>query len=147
MQFRGALAGFSQTALFDPVSRAISIGGGTRIEGPVGTHSMMSLLYAMRSFSLRPPVNPMTPPEDTRVAVLWVDRTYVFSLRPSEIKPIMVEGQNVPAQQISISTGDPQLDQLNLRVWLSADTARTPLRIAFGMYQADLVSRTVVAPR
>ncbi len=147
MQFRGALAGYSQTAAFDPQSSAISLGGGTRINAPVGTHSMMSLLYAMRSFSLRPPVNPMSPPEDTRVAVLWGNQTYVFAMRPLEVTSIEVAGQNVLAQQVNITTGDPQLDQLNMRVWLSADRSRVPLRISIGIYQADLISRTVVAPR
>lgn len=139
MRFTGALNAFSQTALLDEKTSTISIGGGTRINAPAGTHSLLSLLYAMRSFNLMPSSKAGDPANDVRVSVLWQTQAVVLSMRPQSAEAIMFNGRRVPAQMVRI-TGNPQIDQLNLRVWLSNDERRLPLRIATGTYQADLVA-------
>jgi hypothetical protein len=48
---------------------------------------------------------------------------------------------------LAIITGNPQLDALNLRVWLTTNEKRTPLRFVIGNYQADLVSESIVQPK
>jgi hypothetical protein len=48
---------------------------------------------------------------------------------------------------ITINTGNPQLDQLSLKVWLSNDGRRIPLRFSAGVYQADLVSTSNILPK
>ena len=142
IKFAGTLGWMNQTAVFDPISNAIMVGK-ERIDAPYGTHSILSLFYAMRSFNLRPSKVTTSPVNDTRVAVLWANRTSVFSLRPSETEITDLAGQSVAAQLIGVVANNPQLDSLSPKVWLSNDEARTPLRIQFGTNQFDLVSRSV----
>jgi hypothetical protein len=115
------------------------------VDAPVGTHSILSLIYAMRSFNLRPSKDPNNPVNDTRVAVFWDDRVHIFTLRPVNAETILLGGEKVNAQLITVITGDPQLDLLALKVWLSTDGRRVPLRFSVGTFQADLtsVSRSV----
>jgi hypothetical protein len=100
----------------------------------------------MRSFNLKPSPIRDNPVNDTRVAVFWESQPYVFTLRPRPMEEITVNGEKRQAQQITINTGNPQLDQLALKVWLSADGARVPLRFSAGPYQAELVSQTISPP-
>ena len=138
----GGLAGISQLAIFDERTGAISFKGNSRVEAPVATHSILSLLYAMRSFNLKPSAVRTNPVNDTRVAVFWESQPYVFTLRPSAAAEVTVNGQKRLAQQITINTGNPQLDQMAIKVWLSNDEGRVPIRFSVGPYQADLVSAT-----
>ena len=43
---------------------------------------------------------------------------------------------------IAVKTGNPQLDALAIKVWLSIEDSRVPLRFSAGTYQADLISTT-----
>lgn len=142
LAFGGSLANYNAIVLFDPIANSITINGNKRIDSPVGTHNILSLLYAMRSFNLKRSSDPQSPINDTRVAVYWDDAVSVFTLRPSDGDIISVSGEKISAQLISISTGEPKLNALKLRVWLSNETPRVPLRIAVGDYQFDLVSQT-----
>ncbi len=90
--------------------------------------------------NLKPSKDADNPVNDTRVAVFWDAQTYVFTLRPAVADIITLKGEKISAQMVSISTGNPQLDQLNLRIWLGNDQSRLPLRFSIGSYQADLVS-------
>ena len=96
----------------------------------------------MRSFNLKPSRDLTNPVNDTRVAVFWTDRAYIFTLRPANIEEILFDGEKVKAQLITINTGNPQLDQLALKVWLSTDERRVPLRFSAGAFQADLTTVT-----
>lgn len=133
----GPMAGSNQQASFDTRLGSVTIGN-TRFDAPVGTHSLVSLLYAMRSFNLKPSRDPSNPINDTRVAVFWTDRVLIFTLRPGTPAEITIDGRKVGAQQITINTGSPQLDQLAPKIWLGLDPARTPLRISAGGFTADL---------
>jgi hypothetical protein len=146
IKFNGALSGLNQIVRFDQ-ERGLAIFGGTnQVQIPVNTHNILSLFYAIRSFNLKPSKDPTSPVNDTRVAVFYGDQFYVFLLRPAEAQIITVDGKKISAQQITIYTGNPTLDSLNLRLWLSNERDRTPLRFAVGTYQADLVSQKVVKP-
>jgi len=139
LKFGGQLAPFSQAISVDPVTGVISFGA-NRIEAPVGTHSLLSLIYGMRSFNLKPSKDLSNPVNDTRVAVFWNDKPYIFVLRPSNADTITINGERVGAQMISITTRNPQLDALTIKVWLSIDDSRVPLRFSVGAFQADLAS-------
>ncbi|MBL8182959.1 MAG: DUF3108 domain-containing protein [Blastocatellia bacterium] len=140
MRLTGGLSNVSQNLTFDPRTGGINFGA-SRADAPVGTHSLLSLLYAMRSFNLRPSKIATNPVNDTRVAVFWGDKPYIFVLRPSNPDNITIGGERLMAQMISITTGNPQLDSAQIKVWLSLDDKRTPLRIMIGGYTADLVIR------
>ncbi len=140
----GALGQFNQQLLFNQTNGFVVSNKGNQIEIPVGTHSILSLAYAVRSFNLKPSKDLTNPVNDTRVAVFLDEKSYVFTLRPATASIINLRGETVAAQLISISTGNPAIDQYNLRLWLSNDEKRLPLRFTFGTYQADLVSEKIV---
>lgn len=143
----GLLASLNQTVAFDEKSNKITFKGAAQVDAPVGTHSILSLVYAIRSFNLKPSKDTSNPINDTRVAVFWDSRPYIFTLRPSPAELISFQGERVSAQLITISTGNPQLDSLNIKIWLSNDARRVPLKFSVGRYQADLVSEKIVTPR
>lgn len=138
-KFSTAIAGLNQTATFDKRTGNISFGGAKVIDAPIGTHTILSLIYAMRSFNLRPSKDPNNKVNDTRVAVFWEAKAYVFTLRPSVIDVITINGEKISAQLVTINTGNPQLDALAPKVWLSNDEGRKPLRFSIGAYQAELI--------
>jgi len=140
-----ALAPYLQNAVFDQRTGTVTFGA-NRAEGPVGVHCLLSLVYAMRSFNLTPSRNAADPVNDTRVAVFWRDKVRIFSLRPARPETITVADKKLEAQPITIVTGDPETDKLGFKIWLSTGMSRTPLRLAIGGFQADLVSETIVQP-
>lgn len=147
LKFSGANAQYNQTARFDQKNGGVSFNGANSAFTPVGTHSLLSLAYAVRAFNLKPSKDQTNPVNDTRVAVFLGSQAYVFTLRPSSGEIINLKGEKIPAQLISISTGNAAFDQLGLRLWLGTDEKRLPLRLAIGNYQADLISETKVAPK
>ncbi len=147
INFSGSLAGLNQTAIFDEQTNLITYKGAAQIEAPVGTHSILSLVYAIRSFNLKPSKDTSNPINDTRVAVFWENRPYVFTLRPSEAELISSRGEKISAQLVTIRTGNPQLDALNLKIWLANGERRLPIKFSVGKYQADLISVKVIPPQ
>jgi hypothetical protein len=137
-RFQSIFPALNQTALFDPRTGSINFGGKTPAEGPIGTHSLLSLFYAMRSFNLKPSDNKSAPVNDTRVAVFWDGKTHVFTLRPGKPQELTFGTDKVSAQAISITTGSKDLDALSPKVWLRTDD-RVPLRISLGPLQLDLI--------
>jgi hypothetical protein len=146
-RFTGTLSGFNQSVKFDQDRGTAIFGGANQTQVPLNTHSLLSLVYAMRSFNLKPSWDTKNPVMDTRVSVFYDTQFYVFTLRPLEAEIINLRNEKVPAQMITIITGNPQLDSLNLKVWLSNTEKRLPLRFSIGSYQADLVSETVIQPK
>ena len=137
-KFDGPLSSYNQTVRFDPTSSKVIIGTSEKIDVPVGTQNILSLVYAMRGFNLQPSKDSSNRVNDTRVAVYWQGKPHIFTLRPSAPGTLNLNGQKIPAQQISVSTGDRQLDSLQLKVWLSDDDRRLPLRFSIGQYLIDL---------
>ena len=140
-RFNSSFAGLSQSVTFDRKTGQIISGAGKAVEAPIGTHTLLSLFYAMRSFNLRPSKDPANPVNDTRVAVFWDAKPYIFTLRPSNPEDIMINGEHFSAQQITINTGDKELDALSPRVWIGTDS-RIPLKFTIGTYQGELIAAT-----
>ena len=140
-KFDSPLIGLNQTLTVDRRTGDFSYGAKTPADSPIGTHTLLSLAYAIRSFNLKPSKDLSNPVNDTRVAVFWESKTYIFTLRPSNSEEITVNGEKIPAQLITINTGNKELDALGLKVWLSTDE-RVPVKFAFGKFQAELISNT-----
>lgn len=109
---------------------------GTRVEIPVGTHDLVSVFYALRSFDL-------TPGKRNAVSLLVNKRPrllFVTALRRTSIT--LGTGQPIPAVELSLITGDPDGDRFNLRLWVSTDKRRLPIRLTaqtpLGPVRADL---------
>lgn len=137
-KFASPFLGLNQTLIFDRRTGAVTFNEKQSIDAPIGTQSFLSLIYAMRSFNLKPSKDISNPVNDTRVAVFWDSRSYVFTLRPSNPEEIVINGESVSAQLIKINTGNKELDALGLKVWLRTDD-RVPVRFSAGAYQADLI--------
>lgn len=141
LRLTGGLNAYNQTVQFEQAT-GFALDNANRIEIPVGTHSLLSLAYAIRSFSLAQSKNSVNPVNDTRVALFAGNKHHVLILRPSTIEIIEFQGTRMPAQVVAITTGNPEIDRLNLKIWLSVDERRLPLRFVAGAYQADLQSVT-----
>lgn len=143
-KFSEVNSAFNQIIQFDQKTGAALNNDAKTIEIPVGTHSILSLAYAIRSFNLKPSKDLNNPVNDTRVAVFVGDQAFVFTLRPANAEFISLKGEKISAQLISITTGNPQIDELKLQLWLSNDAKRLPLRLSIGAYQADLIGETKI---
>lgn len=144
LKFAGLFSSYNQSTIFDSEKGFALVGGKKQIEIPVGTHSILSLAYAVRSFNLKPSLDPTNPVNDTRVAVFFGEDSYVLTLRPQTAEIINLKGEKVGAQLITIRTGNPSIDSLNIRLWLGNGSKRVPLRLMIGNYQADLVDFSAI---
>ncbi|MDQ3042564.1 MAG: DUF3108 domain-containing protein [Acidobacteriota bacterium] len=147
LKLSGALAAFNQQVLFDQRTGTANSSKTNQTEIPVGTHSILSLAYAVRSFNLKPSKDLTNPVNDTRVAVFLDTKAYVLTLRPANADLINLQGERISAQLITITANNPAIDQYSLRLWLGNDDKRVPLRLMFGAYQADLVSEKQIPLR
>lgn len=147
LKFSGFFSTYNQTTLFDQRTGSAIYDGANRIEIPVGTHSILSLVYAIRSFNLKPSKDETNPVNDTRVAVFLGKQPYVFTLRPANADLITLRDEKLSAQMITVITGNPSVDAQGLKIWLSNDEKRIPLRLTFGTFQADLIKESIIPPK
>ena len=108
---------------------------GARIEIPVGTHDYVSLFYVLRTFNL-------TPKKRNAISVLVENQPKTLFVESQQREQIQLGDRKVPAIALSLTTDDPQPDKYQLRVWISDDRQRLPLRITcttkLGILRADL---------
>jgi len=108
---------------------------GARIDIPVGTHDILSVLYALRSFDL-------TPPKRNAVSFIVNNRPRTFFVTALRREKIQLNNRAIEAVQLSLTTDDPQGDKFALRLWVSTDRRRLPLRATalteIGLVRADL---------
>ena len=108
---------------------------GTRLELPVGTHDLISVFYALRSFDL-------TPQKRSAVSLLINKRPRLLIVTALQQQTIEVGGQRIPAVQLSLLTDDAQGDRFALRLWVTTDSRRLPVRLTattpLGPLRADL---------
>jgi hypothetical protein len=108
---------------------------GARIEIPVGTHDYVSFFYILRTFNL-------TPKKRNAIAVLVENKPKTLFVESQKREMIQLGDRQVPAIAVSITTDDPQPDKYQLRMWISDDRQRMPLRITcttqLGPLRADL---------
>jgi hypothetical protein len=109
---------------------------GQRIDIPVGTHDYLSFFYAVRTFNV-------VPPRRNAISMLVENKPktlFVTSLKREEIQ---LGQQKISAIALSLTTDDADSDKYQLRLWLSDDRRRLPLRITamtqLGLVRADLV--------
>src|SRR5260370_17062596 len=94
-----------------------------RIDIPVGTHDLVSLVYAIRTFSL-------TPPKRNAISIMATARPRTLFITSLRRETIEVSGQKVSAIQLSLTTDDPQTDRMQLRMWVGDDRRHLPFRFA-----------------
>lgn len=125
----------NQTFTIDQDRGSAVAADGVAIEIPVGTHDFISAFYALRSFNL-------APPKRNAVSILVRNRPRTLFITALKRETIQLGGQQIPAVQLSLTTDDPQPDKYTLRLWVSDDRRRLPLRVTattqLGPVRADL---------
>ena len=125
----------NQTLTTNQETGVVTIEGGTRIEVPVGTHDYLSFFYALRTFS-------MTVGKRNGIPVLVENKPKTLFVTALKREQIGLGMKTVPAIALSITTDDPEPDKYQLRLWVSDDRRRLPLRFAaatqLGPVRADL---------
>lgn len=116
---------------------AVTTNSKQRIEIPVGTHDLLSLLYALRTFDL-------SPPKNNAISILAVTKPRTLLIKSVRRETIELNGQKVAAIMLQLTVpDDPQSDRLQLRMWVGDDSRHLPLRISavteLGPARADLI--------
>jgi hypothetical protein len=108
---------------------------GTKIEIPVATHDYLSFFYALRTFNL-------TPTKKSAVSILVENKPKTLFVDATKRETIQLGDRKVPAIALSLTTDDPEPDKYRLRMWVSDDSRRLPLRVTcttqLGPLRADL---------
>lgn len=125
----------SQTLTWHQDNGATVSDRGARIEIPVGTHDYLSFFYLLRTFNLN-------PPKKSAVAVLVENDPKTLFVDALKRETIQLGDRPVPAIALSLTTDDPQPDKFQIRMWVSDDRRRLPLRFTcvtkLGPLRADL---------
>jgi hypothetical protein len=125
----------NQTLLMGQDNGVASTAEGLRIEIPVGTHDYLSFFYAVRTFNL-------TPAKKSVTSMLVENKPKTIFVTAQKREAIQLGSQSVPAIALTITTDDPEPDKYQLRMWISDDKRRLPLRIScatqLGPLRADL---------
>ncbi|HEY6228690.1 MAG TPA: DUF3108 domain-containing protein [Verrucomicrobiae bacterium] len=106
-----------------------------RIEIPVGTHDLLSALYAIRTFDL-------SIQKQNAISIMAVNRPRALMVKALRRETLELGGQKIPCLMLSLTTDDPQPDRLQVRIWVGDDARHLPLRITAvteaGPIRADL---------
>jgi hypothetical protein len=145
INFKGPLSQFNQNLTFDQANGKLNDSRASVVEIPVGTHDLLSLAYAIRSFNLRDAKPSKGPGVDTRVAVYTVDGPVILTILPQPEEMIDYQGQKSATQVVFANIGQTQV-----KLWLSKDPGRLPLRLnivsSTFSFTADLISVTQIQP-
>lgn len=107
-----------------------------RIEIPVGTHDLISAVYAIRTFN-------MWPKKRNAISIMATSQPRTLAVESLRRETIEIGKQKISAIMVTLTTDDPQSDQMQIRMWIGDDTRHLPLRITavtqFGAVRADLI--------
>jgi len=124
----------NQTLTIDQNTGVATIDNGTRLEVPVGIHDYVSFFYVLRTFSFGKKPN--------AVSVLVENKPKTLFVGLLKRESIQLGSRSVPALALSITSDDQQPDKYQLRMWISDDRQRLPLRVTcttkLGPLRADL---------
>ena len=120
----------------DQARGAVNTDKNQRIEIPVGTHDLISAIYAVRTFDL-------SPKRQNAISILAISQPRTLLINSIQRETIELNGQQVPALLLTLSTDDPEKNRLQIRMWVGDDARHLPLRIAavtpMGAVRADLI--------
>jgi ribosomal protein L25 (general stress protein Ctc) len=124
MRAGGTLSKFGDVYNFDQERGAITTEKGKVVEVPNGTYDLLSLAYALRAFRIE-------GKNGTRAAVFYGSSAKIISFKLDKRETINVAGKQIKTVQLSLSLGEPRADALGLKLWLSDDVQRVPVRFSF----------------
>ena len=129
----------NQTLVLNQEAGAATSDQGGRIEIPVGTHDYLSFFYAVRTFNL-------SPNRKSVVSMLVENKSKTLFVTVQKREVIQLGNQTIPAIALSITTDDPEPDKYQLRMWISDDKRRLPLRITCGTQLGALRADLAILP-
>ncbi len=139
IKLNGALIGFNQSLNFDQEHGVVTTDKGLRAEIPVGTFDPLSFVYALRAFRFSDAPNNSS---GTRAAIFLNGAPVIVTLKPTR-EAIEFAGRRTAAIVLTIITDNPQIDSLGLKLWISDDGRRLPLKLTFntptGAIQVNLI--------
>ena len=125
----------NQTLSYDQNAGVAVVDSGMKLDVPVGTHDYVSFFYVLRTFNF-------AAKKRNALAVLVENKPKTLFIEAQDKQVIQLGNQKVPALALSITTDDPDPDKYRLRIWISDDRQRLPLRITcmtkLGPIRADL---------
>jgi Protein of unknown function (DUF3108) len=125
----------NQTLNFDQNAGVATNDSGLKLDVPVGTHDYVSFFYVLRTFNFG-------PKKRNALSVLVENKPRTLFVESLKRETIQLGGRAVPAVALSITSDDPQPDKYQLRMWISDDRQRLPLRVTcttkLGPLRADL---------
>ena len=108
---------------------------GTKIDIPVGTHDYLSFFYALRTFNLN-------PTKKSAISILVENKPKTLFVDAVKRESIQLGDRQIPAIALTLTTDDSEPDKYKLRMWVSDDSRRLPLRLTcttkLGPLRADL---------
>jgi uncharacterized protein DUF3108 len=114
---------------------AVTTDKNQRIEIPVGTHDLISAIYAIRTFEV-------SPKRQNAISILAISQPRTLLVNSVQRETIELSGQQVPALLLTLSTDDTEKNKLQIRMWVGDDARHLPLRISavtpLGAVRADL---------
>ena len=126
----------NQTLTINQDRGAVTTNNNQRIEIPIGTHDYLSFFYAVRTFNL-------APPRRNAISILVENAAKTLFISSLKREIIELGQQKISAIALTLTTDDPESDKYQLRMWVSDDRRRLPLRITanteLGPLRADLV--------
>jgi hypothetical protein len=125
----------NQTLSFNQETGLASNEQGLRVEVPAGTHDYLSFFYVLRTINL-------APNKKSAISMLVENKPKTMLVDSLPRETIELGSRRVPAIPLKITTDDQQPDKFQLRMWISADNQRLPLRFTcttrLGPLRADL---------
>lgn len=125
----------NQTLTYNQETGAAVLDDRLKLDLPAGTHDYLSFFYALRTLNL-------TPAKKNAVSMLVENKPKTLFVTSLKREPIGLGERVVPAIALSITTDDTEADKYQLRMWISDDKRRLPLRITcttqLGPLRADL---------
>ena len=125
----------NQTLTFNQETGVASNDQGVRIEVPAGTHDYLSFFYILRTINL-------APNKKSAISMLVENKPKTILVDSMPRETIDLGNRKVAAIPLKITTDDTQADKFQMRMWISADNQRLPLRFTcttqLGPLRADL---------
>ncbi|MDQ4122295.1 MAG: DUF3108 domain-containing protein [Acidobacteriota bacterium] len=148
MRAGGSLARFGDIYNFDQDRGSVSTQKGKVVEVPVGTYDLLSLAYALRAFKIDAPrdAREIAKARDTKAALFFGSTAKIVTFKFANRETLDVSGRKIRALQLNITLGDPRTDALGLKLWLSDDAQRLPLRFAFNSPLGEIRADLIVSP-
>lgn len=125
----------NQTLTFNQETGVATSDRGGRIEVPAGTHDYVSFFYVLRTINL-------SPSKKSVISMLVESKPRTMFIDALPRETIDLGSRKVPAIPVKITTDDITPDKYQVRMWISADAQRLPLRLTcitkLGQLRADL---------